>query len=799
MFKNYLTVALRHLTRSKGYSTVNIVGLAVGLAACILIMLWVMDELSYDRFHANAGQLYRVTERFQEGDNVNISALTEVPLGPTLKAESSEILQATRFNIDGQKLIRFGDFSCEDDVVALADPDFLSMFSFPLVSGDVVTVLSDEMSVIVTESMSRKYFGDRNPMGQILNIDRRDFVVRGVMQDVPSNSHLQFDFLVPFESMPDWLKKITHSWTVSAFYTYVQTRPDVDLEALTRSCQEIVERHHQEVDIEVSYGLQPITRIHLYHDLEDYLEGHGDIKYVHLFMALAAVTLLIACINFMNISTARAGRRAREVGMRKVVGARRSSLVRQFLGESLFTSLLAMILALLLAELALPLMNAWSGKELTLRVANSGALYGYLIGLVMITGLTAGAYPAVYFSALRPVRVLKENLHSAGSGRRFRRFLVVTQFALAGCLLITTMIIYQQMGFIRTRNLGFDKDNMIYLTMRGDFQANYQTIKQQLLMHPGIAGVTAGRPPVRAFGSVVDLWWEGKVSESEAGWTSLATDTDYLETMGMTIVQGESFNVGSAESAGRRFVVNEAATKVMGIEDPVGIKFRFQRHNFSHGSLDKLPYEGTVVGVVKDFHYGSLHSGIDPVVAFVDLDQARWMSVRITPGFTSEVIALLRDYWSKYAPDHRFEYSFVDESVDNFYQSETNLTRILISFTILAALVSCLGLFGLASYLAEERTKEIGIRKTLGASVASVITMLCRESVGLVMIANVIVWPLAWYIVTRWLERFAYRIDIGPEPFVSASLLALILAMSSVGYQALKAARANPVEALRYE
>jgi len=304
---------------------------------------------------------------------------------------------------------------------------------------------------------------------------------------------------------------------------------------------------------------------------------------------------------------------------------------------------------------------------------------------------------------------------------------------------------------------------------------------------------------VRTFGSAVNLWWEGKMSGADARWTSLAADTDYLETMGMKIVQGESFSFGSPDGAGRRFVVNEAATRAMGIENPVGIRFRFERHNFNHGSLDKLAYDGTIVGVVKDFHYGSLHSGIDPVVAFVDLYQARWMCVRIKSGFTSEVVALLKDAWSQYAPDHLFEYSFVDESIDGFYRSETNLTRILICFTMLAVFVSCLGLFGLASFLAEERTKEVGIRKTLGATVTSVITMLCRESVGLVILANLVVWPVAWYIVSRWLERFAYRIDVGPGPFLLATLLALILAVLSVGYQAFRAARANPVEALRYE
>jgi putative ABC transport system permease protein len=537
----------------------------------------------------------------------------------------------------------------------------------------------------------------------------------------------------------------------------------------------------------------------LYHDVDDYLEGHGDIKYVYLFSSLALLTLLIACMNFMNLSTARSVARAREVGVRKVVGARRADVIRQFLGESSLVALLALVLALVLAEVLLPFINNWSGKQLSLMSSTNTILLIYMAGLVFVSGVIAGYYPAFVLSSFKPAETVKGTGRARGSGRWFRRVLVILQFGMAGVLILAAVIIYKQMDFVRNRSLGFDKEHMVYFVSRGEYTTNYESIRERLLAHPAIAGVTAGRPPVRSPGSASDIWWDGQGAQQEGRWSSLALRRNYIETFDMNIVRGQDFTKESSSEVSREFVVNQAACRVMGVDSPIGRQFKFSRHNFDGNALEKTSYEGTIVGVVQDFHFGPLYNPITPVVMFVDEAQARHVSVRINAGMTAEAMTLLKDYWQRYAPDRIFEYHFVDESLDSFYQAEVQLSRILYSYTILAIFLSCLGLFGLSSFMAQQRTTEIGVRKVLGSSVAGVVHLLIKELVLLVAVANVFAWPIAWYVMGRWLEKFVYRIEIDIGTFFLAGSAAMLITLVTVSFQAIKAARANPVEALRYE
>jgi len=800
MVANYLKTAFRNISRNGIYTFINITGMVVGLTACVIISLWVIDELSYDHFNENYDNLYRVTELWaHSGEGLN-SALTSSLMGPTLKAEIPEIVNSSRLLDQKDKTIIYNDMKFPHNTMIFADPEILEMFSFPLSDGDVSSVLSNKYSVLITESLRDICFPRENPLGKIINIDRQDYTITGILKDIPAGSHLRFDCLTSFDSMDDRLKRLTDNWNVSAFYNYVQLRGDANVKNVEDKITRVVAAHMEsDEESTVRQGLQHIGMIHLFHDTEDYLEGHGDIKYIYLFATLAFLTLLIACINFMNISTARALSRSREVGIRKVVGARRSELITQFLGESITLAFISLIISLVIIELLLPVINGWTGKSLRLFPPSNIFIYPALIYLTLMTGIFSGSYPALVLSSFSPTQVMKGKFQTGRGGRIFRRILVVSQLILAVSMLICVTVIYNQLNFIKKKDLGFDKEQVIYFQMSNDFARNYHTIKADLLNQPAVSDVTGGTAPVRqnyGFGGVLALDWEGKLDEDVRDWSSVAVDRDFIRAYRMEIVDGNDFPEDPAIDVTRDFIINESAAMAMGVESPVGMKINFTTHD---SELEKLPFEGRVIGVVKDFHYSSLHSGIQPVIMYQYEPGLRHMSVRVAGGRTGEAIALLKSRWEKYAPDVYFDYHFLDESIDNFYRSEKNLGKIIYSFTGLANIITCLGLFGMVAYSAERRFKEIGIRKLLGASVTDIMKNMTGEFVILVLIANVVAAPAAYYIMSRWLSNFSYRIGIGPGTFFFAGLAVLVITFITISFQSVKASLANPVDAIRVE
>jgi putative ABC transport system permease protein len=786
MLRNYFKVAVRNLSRNKVYSIINIAGLAIGMTCCVLILLWVQDELSYDRFHQRADNLYRITETWHHQGETKCEALTSPLLAPALKEECPEINLATRFSPGGEQLVKCEDKRFQNDVVAQADNDFFQMFSFPFVMGDPKTALIDPFSVVVSEKMSQKYFGNENPLGRLLNIDRRDFTVTGVMENIPDNSHLQFDCLVPFESRREWLKKVTDKWLVSAYATYVLVDGEVSRNQMEQKISSVLVKHISENT--VTLGLQPIKDIHLYSaGMELSGSEPGDIKYVYMFSAMAVLILLIACINFMNLSTARSGSRAKEIGVRKVIGADKKQIRKQFFGESILLSFVALAISLALLEVLLPAVSFWLGKPLSLDLAGRPELVFALVGLALLTGVLAGSYPALLLSSFKPIRVLKAAGSPGSRGATLRKTLVVVQFAASVFLIISALVISGQLGFMTKGDLGFDQEHLLYVRMRGGFLEDYQSIKGQLLQNPDVISVSAGWPPKSTHWASQEVDWEGKDTKKEVVMCRYNVDFGYVNTLGMEVVKGRDFSQEFATDQKEVFLVNEEAVRQMGLEEPIGKQFSYEGR------------AGKIVGVLRDFHQGSLRDPIYPLVLQIDSEKLYYLLVRLKPGAVPEILSLLESRWQQTASDFPFEYHFLDQTIEGFYRAEQRMGTIFRWSTFLAILISCMGLFGLAAFAAEKRTKEIGIRKVLGASAASIVKLLSKEIILLVLIANLIAAPIAYWAMTRWLENFAYRIDVSASLFFISALVALATAVVTVSYQAIKAALTNPVETLRYE
>lgn len=786
MLRNYFKVALRNLSRNKVYSIINITGLAMGMACCLLILLWVQDELSYDRFHKRADSLYRVTEARNDHGETKREALTSSLLAPALKEECPEINLATRFSPGGEQLIKCDGKRFQNDVMAQADNDFFGMFSLPFVTGNPKTALIDPFSVVISEKMSRKYFGNENPLGRLLNIDRRDFTVTGVMENIPDNSHLQFDCVVPFESRREWLKKVTDKWLVSAYATYVLVDGDLSRHQMEQKISSVLSQHIS--DTTVTVGLQPIADIHLYSAGMELSGGEpGDIKYVYMFSAMAVLILLIACINFMNLSTARSSSRAKEIGVRKVIGADKKQIRKQFFGESILLSLVALAVALALLELLLLAVSAWLGKPLGLDLAGRPELVLALIGLALLTGMLAGSYPALLLSSYQPIRVLKGALITDSRGATLRKTLVVIQFAASVFLIISALVISGQLDFMTKGDLGFDQEHLLYVRMRGGFFDDYQSIKGTLLQNPNVITVSAGWPPKSPHWTSNDIDWEGRDPKKEVVMCRYNVDFGYVNTLGMEVVRGRDFSEEFATDRTEGFIVNQEAAKQMGLDDPVGKQFSYEGR------------QGKIVGVVRDFHQGSLRDPLYPLVLQIDSEKLYYLLVRLRPSAISDIVGFLDKRWQETASDFLFEYHFLDQTIEGFYRAEQRMGTIFRWSTFLAILISCMGLFGLAAFAAEKRTKEIGIRKVLGASAASIVKLLSKEIILLVLVANLIAAPIAYYAMTRWLENFAYRIELSVSLFFISALVALATAVVTVSYQAIKAALTSPVETLRYE
>ncbi len=800
MIRNYLKIAYRTLKRRKGYAFINVFGLAVGLAACILIGLYVQDELSYDDFHENADRTYRVLREFDIPDLQTTIAGTPPALAPALEA-SVPAVEATVRVLRRGGVVQHETRRFAESGFVWADAGFFEVFSFPMLRGEAA--LDRPGTVVLTEAMATKYFPDENPVGQTLRVGERSLEVTGVMANVPSNSHLDYiDFVGSLET---W--DIQPSWGYNNFTTYVMLAEGASISEVAPQIDAVITANTQpdgeEAADVIGDGdgfiphLQPITGIHLGQGVSVEIGAAGNMLYVYLFAALAVFILLLACINFMNLSTARSMERASEVGMRKALGARREQLAGQFLGESILMTLGALLLALVLARLALPGLNALAGKSLSMGALWGGPQVLALVALVVVVGLVAGSYPALALSRFEPATVLRGTLGSAG-GRRLRKVLVVFQFAISIAILVGTGVVYQQLDFMRSAGLGFDEDNLVVVENIGFLEGQAETFEQELRQLPGVQGVASGYSMPGTF-FINSMWRPAEPGAERQNMNYSFVGWDYVETLGIEMVAGRDLSRAFATDS-FAVMLNEAALHDFGwtAEEAVG-------KEIERGFGDGGPYDFTVVGVMKDFHYRPLHQEIYPLALFAPVQRQNRVAVRVAPGDPrlrgdrlAGTLAAIRGTWEQLS-ELPFRYSFLADELAAQYRAEERLASVFGLFAGLAILIACLGLFGLAAFTAERRTKEIGIRKVLGASVPSIVMLLSKDFLKLVLVAFVIAAPLAYWAMSTWLEDFAYRIDLGVGVFLLAGFLALVIALATVSYQAIRAALADPVEALRSE
>jgi putative ABC transport system permease protein len=787
---NYIKTTLRTIRRQKGYSFINISGLAIGLAVCMLIVLWVMDEWSFDRFNKNSGMIYRIYRDESATRKNSTSALTPPPMAAALKKDFPEIIRATRFGHWQRQLVAYKDKSFNETRFMQVDPDFLFMFSFQLVKGNPETVFSSPYSVILTEATAAKYFGDEDPVGKTLTVNNSyDIMVTGVIRNESLNSSLEFDFLAPFEIL---LKESigqnnADNWGFNSFGTYVMLEQSASVENLNHKLKGYLKKYAEEDTDELV--LQPLTDIHLFSNLGHDLRNRGDIKYVWIFSALAVFVLLIACVNFMNLTTARSANRAREVGLRKVVGAQRSQLIRQFFGESILMTLIGLVIALILAELSLPLFNTLSGKQLTSAWWENPTLLLLFIGLALVTGILSGIYPALFLSSFQPIRILKNILSPSGANPIFRKVLVVFQFSLSVFLIIGTLIISRQLSYIRNMDLGFNHEHIIHISIHGELHDQYDAIRERFLQNPDVSHVSASMAlPTNIQSSPGTPMWEGKSPDEKMEIKADFVDYDYIETFEIPLIEGRSFSrkyAGDPESA---FIVNEEAVKRMGLKHPaVGKKFGF------------WDIDGQIIGVMQNAHFQSLHYKIEPLVFKMFRGWLRRMYVKFRSENVASTLKSLEKIWNGMNLGYPFEYKFLDEDFNTLYKSEATLEKIFQSFAALAVFIACLGLFGMASFMAEQRTREIGIRKVLGSSTAGIVALLNRDFLKWIATANLIAWPIAYLTMRAWLQKFAYRVDMEIPVFLLSAAIGLTVALLTVSLQTLKAARANPVISLKHE
>ena len=789
LYWNYLKLALRKLRRQKGFSFINVTGLAVGMACCILILLWVTDELNYDRFHENADRIYRVISENHAGGKIMLAGESPSLIGPTLVEEYPEVVNFTRVQCGWTGYyLHYGEKNFMWERLCTADPSFFEIFKFTFLQGDPKTALKDRGSIVLTETLAKKAFGDEDPMGKVMKISSADFKVTGVIKDPPHNSQIQFDYAFPVINMTKFRSSKLDTWTYTQFTTYVELAEKVDAQDFSNRISGIVKKNLPESKVNVFF--QPLTRGHLHsshiNNWTIVYPNPGNITYVYIFTLTAFCILLLACINFMNLTTARSGTRAKEIGMRKVAGAHRKELIKQFMGESTLLSFLALMMAILLVELVRPAFNVLAGKQITLDFTGNQFLFLGLFGIALVTGIISGSYPALFLSAFQPVAVLKAaGQGSVHRGGRMRKTLVVVQFAFTIILITISVVIYSQLHFIQNKDLGYDKDNIITFASYGKYGKSFAATREELLQNPNILSLSRAFPPSGGLRETTDVDWEGKDPAAEIMIYTDMGDYDFRKTFGIEMAEGRFYSREFTTDLDN-FVINETAAHLMGPGSPLGKRFRLR---------DKT---GIIIGVVKDYHGGSLHSPIMPKVIRCSPEGGFFVCVKFA-GSTSEMLSFLEQKWKKFVPGYPFRYDFVSDSISEYYNSERKIGKIFRYFTGLAIFIACLGLFGLASFTAEQRTKEIGIRKVLGAKVMGIILLLSKEFTKWVLVANLIAWPVSYYIASQWLQSFAYRIPLGWEILVLSSLAALLVALLTVSYQSLRAASANPVESLRYE
>ena len=784
MLLNYLKITFRNFLRYKYFTAINLLGLALGLSCSIFILLWIIDELKFDAFHKNGSRLYRVMENQYYADGVPQSdSSTPGILAEALKNEVPEISHAVQITWEMQELITVGKES-HKQTGRYSTSDLLEMFSFPLVSGDAKTALVKPTSIVISEKTAARYFGHEDPMGKIIRVNNQDdFEVTGVLQNVPSNSSLQFDFILPFQA---WAKRNEWilQWGNNGPRAFVMLHEGVTQQEVDTKIKDFIEQKLPDNNVELF--LQPYTEIYLYSNFKDGKQNGGRIDYVKSFSMVAFVVLLIACINFMNLATAQSMKRAKEISIRKVSGATRKVLIIQFMGEAILHSLTGLAGSLLVVEMLLPMFRQITGKEIFINYSDPTLLLTF-VGISLATGIVSGSYPAFLLSSFNIVGVLKGRLKFNPGSISLRKGLVVFQFCLTIVLIFCTLVVYRQIKFIKSKNLGFDRENLVLVNLEGDLNKKMETFVNEATRLPGIKSATVSTTsPLQAGNSTTAVEWPGKLPDKKILFTQMSVGYDYIKTMGIDLKEGRDFTRDFASDS-NAYVINEETVKKMRLENPVGQTITFWGR------------PGKIVGVVKDYHLNSLHNQIEPVILHLHPQWSNLMMARTEPGKTTQALEGLKSLTAQLNPLYPFEYHFVDETFEKQYRSETTVGTLANYFTVLAIFISCLGLMGLIVFTSEQRTKEIGVRKVLGASVRNILFLLSKDFMVLVIIAFIISTPLAWYLMSHWLNNYAYRVDIGWWVFVASGSASIVIAFLTVSLQGLRAALANPVESLRSE
>ena len=807
MFNNHIKIAIRHFLRHKGFSFINIFGLAIGIACCLMIVLFVLDEVSFDRYHENADQIYRVGINGYINNTSFQGVVTCAPMAQTLVREYPEVTAATRLRNFGFPVFRYGDKVYSEERVFWVDQSFFDVFSVSFIKGDIKTALQEPNTIVLTRSMAIKYFGDEDPLGKSLNADnRRDYLITGVIEDTPRNSHFHYDFLASLSTYGDSRSPV---WVSNNYHTYLLLQKGASARTFEDKLVELVKKYvgpqiqaaagisleqFFESGGEWGYFIQPLTSIHLHSHYEFELEPNGDIAYVYIFSVIAIGILLVACINFVNLATARSVNRAREVAIRKTVGSRRTQLIRQFLAETTLMSFIAVLLALFFVQLLLPSFNNITSKVLSIPYFENIYTIPALLGVVLFIGVLAGIYPAFFLASFDPAIVLKSETMGRAKKSNLRNALVVFQFTVSIVLIVGTFVVDKQLRYIQNMNLGFNKDQIVIVKKTDDLSNQIQTFRQELLKNARVVNASnTGRLIGQSFGNSAFKLAGETGEETHLLWTYF-TDPHFVDTYQIEMAAGRYFEEGR-QSDQQTVVINETAVKDLGVTDPVG------KQIVALGPTREQEQAFTIIGVMKDFHFESLHSEIRPLIALLygPNNRGRFVSVRVNSEGIRETMAFLESTWRRFAGSQAFEYEFFDDHFSKIYRAEERTGQIFFAFSLLAIVIASMGLFGLAAFTSEQRTKEIGIRKVLGATESKIVFLLSKQFTKWVILSNIIAWPVAYYFMHRWVQRFAFRPSISVWSFLLASFIVLIIALFTVSYQTIKAARSDPVELLRYE
>lgn len=806
MFRNYFKIALRNITKQKAFSFINISGLAIGMACCLLILLYIQDELSFDKYHSKADRIYRAVEEVKFDGVGENSASMPFPFGPTVPVDFPDMVEASVrfFNFQAPTLLlQYGDSDekrFNEPHVYCADSSVFKIFDFEIIKGDPETALEGPNKIVFTESMVEKYFGNEDPIGKIVRFENAvDCEVTAIMKDVPFNTHFRFDFLVSFATLRQFIgpNLQANNWYWNPNWTYLLLRENVSPASLEEQFPELVKKYFpQIINDKTTISLQKLTDIHLHSHLDYEASTNSDISYIYIFGAVAVFVLMIACINFVNLTTARSTNRAKEVGMRKVLGAYKKQLIQQFLGESILLCFISALIAIIVVVVSTPLFNSFAEKNIPLNIFANIELLAGIILISIIVGSFSGIYPAFYLSAFQPVRVLKRIIKTGKRGSFFRKFMVITQFSISVILIVGTIIAYNQIQFLRNKKLGFDKDQVILLqAFRSNLAQWYNPFRTSLLQNSRIKSITAMEDIIGSKYQSSTYTPEGSSDNRPLQIPRLVVNFDFVETFGINVTAGRSFSRDFPADSGSTIMLNEECAKMFGWTPEESINKNVAVFN----------QQFRVVGVVENFNFASLHNPISPFI--LQLPQnvqtynffLRYVAIKVTPGNMQDALSTIENTWKQLVPGRALEFFFLDNELNNLYNAEARMGKVITVFSLFAIFIACLGLFALASHIAEKRTKEIGIRKVLGSSEVNIIKLLSIEFLQLIIISNIIAWPIAYLAMSNWLQNFAYRTSIEWWIFLISGVAAVTIALLTVSYQAYKAAVLNPVECLRSE